>query len=586
MQRQRLLREWPLVAALLVTFVSILLTERGILRDTGGVFMYPLDDPFIHMQIARNLAFHGVWGINPQEFASASSSLLYTLLLALLSKLFTAQVVIPFIVNCIAACFLLAVIHRWLLRMEVGDRVRAVILVGLVIFLPLPVLVMSGMEHTLQCLFCFLFVTRLAEWLEGPGGAGTAGRVGTAGTAGTAVAGKRRNLPVSLVVYGILVTAIRYEGMFLVAMGCLVLLYRRQWGAVFVLGLPALLPIVLFGIYSVQQGSYFLPNSVLVKSENLPFSLRGVIEYTNNILINKLTVVKPQVKAVGSPPPGISLLATQRLLLIFPLAYLLYARVMREKRVLADILVMATGCTLLHLAFAATGWLYRYEAYLVLMALVIVPVIIYRSRGLDPGKRGLYELGGDPGKRGEGSGRKEVYVMAFTGLLLFALFFPIVLRSAAAYSNIRQACVNIYQQQYQMGRFLKKYHSGEAVAANDIGAISYYGDIHTVDLWGLGDITVARSKKGGYWRPVFLDSLTRSRGVKVAIVYDEWFSPELLNRWTKVGSWEVQNNVILGGDTVSFYVTDRADAPVLLGQLKEFQASLPEGVGVVYSYNQ
>jgi hypothetical protein len=568
MQRHPLWREWPLVTAILVTFGSILLVERGILRDTGGIFMYPLDDPFIHLQVARNLALHGVWGINPQEFASASSSLLYTLLLALLSKLFTAQVVIPFIVNCIAACFLLAVIHRWLLRMEVGDKVRAVILVGLVIFLPLPVLVMSGMEHTLQCLFCFLFVTGLAEWLE----------------EGVGAMPGRRRLPVKLVVYGILVTAIRYEGMFLVAMGCLVILYRRKWSAVFVLGFAALLPIVLFGVYSVRQGSYFLPNSVLVKSENLPFSLKGGVEYINNILINKLTVVKAPLKAVGSPPPGISLLAAQRLLLLFPLAYLFYFRVMKEKRVLADILVMVTGCTLLHLALAATGWLYRYEAYLVMMALVVVPVVVYRSRG-----QGLYadrkeEVYGS--KQVTFGFKKDLYGLSFAILLLFALLFPFVLRSAAAYSNIRQACVNIYQQQYQMGRFLSKYRAGEAVAANDIGAISYYGAIRTVDLWGLGDITVARSKKGGYWKPAFLDSLVRSRNVKVAIVYDEWFSPELLSRWTKVGSWQVQNNVILGGDTVSFYVTDKTDARVLLGQLKEFQASLPEGVGVVYSYNQ
>lgn len=529
---------------MLVTFVFILLAERGILRITGGVFLYPLDDPFIHMQVAKNLAFHGVWGINPSEFASASSSLLYTLLLAFFSRVFAAGMVLPFAINCFAACFLLAVINRWLLRQVVGAVGRAVILVVLVILLPLPVLVMSGMEHTLQCIFCFLFVARMAEWLEN---------------------GEGRRLPVELVLYAVLVTAIRYEGMFLVAMGCLLLLYKRQWAAGVVLGGIALLPIVLFGIYSVRQGSYFLPNSVLVKSENLPFSLKGMVEYVNNILINKLTVVKPQVKAIGSPPPGISLLAAQRLLLVFPLAYLLYARVMREKRVLADILVMVTGCTLLHLALAATGWLYRYEAYLVMMALVVVPVIVYRSRGL-----GLY-----PGK-------KEVYGRAFAVLLLFALFFPFVLRSAAAYSNIRQACVNIYEQQYQMGRFLKKYHTGDAVAANDIGAISYYGGIRTVDLWGLGDIEVARSRKGGYWTPAFLDSLVRRRQVKVMIVYDEWFPPELLSRWTKVATWQIRNNVILGGDTVSFYVPDAAEGPALLGQLKEFQSSLPEGVSVVY----
>src|SRR6186713_1885301 len=98
---------FPLILALLATFVTVYFIEGSTLRQTGGKFIYPLDDPFIHMQIARNLAFHGTWGINPQEFGSASSSLLYTVLLAALFKLFAAHVLIPFIVNCVAAAVLL-----------------------------------------------------------------------------------------------------------------------------------------------------------------------------------------------------------------------------------------------------------------------------------------------------------------------------------------------------------------------------------------------------------------------------------------------------------------------------------------------
>lgn len=524
--------------ALLVNFILIGFVEVGVLKITGGMFMYPLDDPFIHMQVAKNLAFHGVWGINATEFASASSSLLYTVLLALLSRVFGAGIGIPFVVNLIASGVLLFVVHQWLVHRSVGVRWRACVLLGLVLFLPLPVLVISGMEHVLQCIFCFLFVTRLAVFVGGRS--------------------------VGLVLLAMLVTGIRYEGMFLVGMGCLVLFFRRQYVAGLVLGALALLPIVLFGVWSVKQGSYFLPNSVLVKSENIPFSVKGMIEYVNNILINKYTVVKPQVKAaIGSPPPGISLLTAQRLLLVFPLAYLVYARYLRAFRVYGDILVMAMGVTLLHLALAATGWLYRYEAYLVLMALVVVPVVIWEARS------SLFV-------------RKDWIVRAFVVVLVFGLFFPFVLRSAAAWSNIKQACVNIYQQQYQMSRFLKKYHAGDAVAANDIGAISFYGDIKTVDLWGLGDIEVARSRKGGYWTPGFLDSLERRRNVKVMMVYDEWFSPELLSHWTKVATWTIQHNVILGGDTVSFYVPVAADAPGLEGQLKEFAASLPAGITVEY----
>lgn len=297
-------------------------------------------------------------------------------------------------------------------------------------------------------------------------------------------------------------------------------------------------------------------------------TFRGLAAFVDNILVNKLTVVKQNVRMVGSPPPGISLLATQRLLLLFPLAYLCFRGVMRERRDYGPMLVLMTGCTVLHLALAATGWLYRYEAYLIMMAVVLVPVIFYKADipSWWPGRREWY-------------GRSLIVVV------FFALLFPLVLRSAAAYSNIRQACVNIYQQQYQMARFLAKYHRGDAVAANDIGAISWFAPIRTVDLWGLGNIDVARSKKGGYWTPDFLDSLVRKRGVSVAVVYDEWFDPALLRRWHKVASWTIRDNVILGGDTVSFYAIDSPDVAVLAGQLKEFESQLPAGVTAAYQSN-
>ena len=548
--RQPLSREWPLAIAILVNFGFLWLTEAGILHRTNGVFMYPLDDPFIHMQIAKDLAYHGVWGINPGEFASASSSLLYTLLLATLFKLFTASVLIPFLINIVAALGLLVVVHRWLYRQGMGSGVRVAILLGLVIFLPLPVLIVSGMEHTLQCLFVFLFVTRFSAALEAGWDSGG------------------RKLDWQLFAYAFLITAIRYEGMFLVMMAVLLLFYRRRLITGLVLGGVAALPVLVFGVYSLRHGSYFLPNSVLVKSESLSLSLRGIAAFVNNILVNKLTVVKQGARLVGSPPPGISLLATQRLLLLFPLTYLSFRLVMREWPSYAHMLVMLTGCTVLHLALAATGWLYRYEAYLIMMALVLIPVVLCRA-----------------GFRGWWPGRGEWYGRFFTVVLFFALFFPLVLRSAAGYSNIRQACVNIYQQQYQVARFLAKYRRGDAVAANDIGAISYFAPIRTVDLWGLGSIDVARSKKGGYWTPDFLDSLVRSRRVSLIVVYDEWFDPALLRRWHKVASWTIRDNVILGGDTVSFYAIDEAGVSILAAQLKDFEYTLPGGVTAAYKWN-
>jgi hypothetical protein len=48
-----------------------------------------------------------------------------------------------------------------------------------------------------------------------------------------------------------------------------------------------------------------------------------------------------------------------------------------------------------------------------------------------------------------------------------------------------QASRNIYEQQYQMGMFLKRCYPGKAVAVNDICAVSYLADVRLVDLLGL-----------------------------------------------------------------------------------------------------
>ena len=236
--------------SLLALLIPVALIEYQVTRHTGGTLMYPLDDTFIHLTIAKNLALHGNWGITSGEFQSASSSLLYTLLLAILIKIFTVQVWIPLVVNILAGIILIIVIWKQLQKENVGPFGQLIILLAVIFFTPLPILVISGMEHTLQCLFTFLFIFRFSDWLE---------QIDNE-------AGKN-NLPVPLLLYGIFCSTIRYEGLFLIAIACLLLLYKRKIGAAFLLGFVCVLPVALFGIYSVGKGSFFLPNSVLIKSE-------------------------------------------------------------------------------------------------------------------------------------------------------------------------------------------------------------------------------------------------------------------------------------------------------------------------------
>jgi hypothetical protein len=534
-------RVWALCTVLLGLATAVLIYQAY--HRLGGHWSYPLDDTYIHMALARNLALYHTWGINPGTFAAASSSPLYTLLLALLFKVFGVNILLPLVVNILAALVLLGVLQRALGREGISRTAQVLILVAVLILTPLPTLVISGMEHTLQCLFAFLFIWSFASWAEQHTGdlSGLGGRAGH---------GERRNISWPVLIYAALMVATRYECLFLVAVAGLILLARRHVTEALLLGVFGLLPVILFGLYSVHKGSYFLPNSILLKSA----TGQGLSAFVQGIFADKLSLSKQ----------GITGTATQRLLLILPLVFLVFRKFFATAPRYTYILVLITGATLLHLCLASTGWLYRYEAYLVLNATMITGVLLARY-----GRKAWAPA----------PGLNKFAIVFLGGYLLL----PLGLRSSAAFSKTSRASMNIYEQQSQMARFLRLAYPHSAVAANDIGAISLLGDVHTLDLWGLGNIDVARAKRGHYWTPVFLDSLSRREQVQVAVIYDSWFDPALLARWTKVGTWTIPDNVICGDATVSFYTPDSAGAAELKMRLNAFAPSLPSEVVVHYA---
>jgi hypothetical protein len=182
------------------------------------------------------------------------------------------------------------------------------------------------------------------------------------------------------------------------------------------------------------------------------------------------------------------------------------------------------------------------------------------------------------------SGVKERALPEKLALAFLVLFTasPLVFRMAGALITLPTATMNIHEQQVQMGAFLSKYYKNTVIAANDVGAVSYFGRNEIIDLWGLGNNEVARQKLKGEYSTEYLSQFVKDKQVQIALIYETWFEPGLYNNWTKVATWTIHNNKICGSNDVSFFAVEPGKAGELGRNLRDFQASLPPNVTVIY----
>ncbi len=529
-----MLKKCVLPIALVVFLLPVGISIWQVLSFTHGILSYPFDDAFIHLAIAKNIAFHGVWGISPHAFSSASSSVLYPLLLAGCLKVFGVWTGFPLLINVLAGVILIVVVRRWLEKEGISTIGQLLTLLAFILLTPLPAVAFFGMEHTLQILFDFLFIYSFSEaW------------------------GEKQELNWQVYVYGALVMAVRYEGMFLIAMACLVIVLLKfsikNISNAILLGVVSFLPVITFGVYSMSKGELFVPNSVLAKSTTPELSAQGILQWLTSDFFNQLYFVHPTVGGM----------AIHRLLLLLPFCYLIFWKSISNSPIYRYILLILTGMVILHLLFARTDILYRYEAYLIACSIPILGVLADKY-GASLLKTHL---------------PKAAWVAAGLAILIS---IPIVLRSKACFGLMTQGAINIYEQQYQMGQFVHRYYDETPIAIGDIGAISFFAHAQNVDLEGLANLPIAKARKYGYRTPDFLYNESKKDGAKLAIVFDRAYHPFLLNRWYKIATWQIPNNVACYSDVVSFYAIDSVDGLALLTNLKAFQPSLPRDVMVRY----
>lgn len=240
--KRALSHDWPFYASVLVLLQLVWLILNASTTRNHGHLAYALDDAYIHMAMAKNFSQSGVWGVTRYGFTPTSSSLLWTLLLSLTYYLGGVNELAPLLWNLGLATLVLAVAHAILSWYKTPAAVKFVALLGIILLVPLPAHILSGMEQTLQTLVTILAVFLAARLISGE-----------------SPSSARRDA-VGLLLLAPLVTGARFEGMFLIAIICGLFLLLKRWLYTLAFAVCGFLPVLINGSVSVSQGWFWFPH--------------------------------------------------------------------------------------------------------------------------------------------------------------------------------------------------------------------------------------------------------------------------------------------------------------------------------------
>ena len=498
--------DYSLVTTLVIYLIAVAVMWLMIVQRTGGI-SYTVDDAYIHAAIAKNISAHGTFGFIPGEFAATSSSVLWTLLLAAIYVV-SAQAWIPGFLAILFGALTIERANALLKTVGTGPATRAVVITLAMACAPVLPILSTGMEHTLHAWTVMGLFAALAK---------------------SSCSGE--NKPGVIFIWAALAAGARYESLFALPPLLVWLAVQRKWTIAFALGCGMALPVVAFAAYSLANGGYALPNSLMMKG-NLQgaFKIRAfrLLFETNYLWIPAVLLTTAAAACRFSGRPQL------RKLTWMPLS------------VIAMILI--------HLQLAQLGWFWRYEGYLVILGVVAAaPLLVPLQEWL--GKLPLAVA-------------LPVYV-----LLLFSCM-PLYWRTHMACGQIVHAAGNIHDQQLQMARVIENLGPGARIGINDLGAVSFFTESRVLDLYGLGDNRITRAKHDQEDIPAVMAARMREEKIDYVICYPDWFGTdnELPSDMVKVETWTLGDNLICGSDTVAFYGTSTEAAEKLAAALERYRA--------------
>jgi hypothetical protein len=526
-------RDWyPLIVGVLIVvgfeFALIMWT-------TQGNFTYTLDDPYIHLALAENLARFGHYGLNVEEYSSPSSSILWPFLLVPFLAIGLGASG-PLILNVLFAVAGVLVIHQIIVdSAKISRPVADVSWVwALLIYFVVNGfgVVFTGMEHALHMLVTAAIIC-LINRMQTDAGNGEGARSGYA--------------DLLLVLCIVLSPLIRFEGLAISAFAILMLGASGKSRLAIVSVLLTALCLTLYFHAMNVLGLPLLPSSVLVKSS------AAADVASQGDLLGKLYGVSLNAmdRAVENFMGG------EGRLLLFIAAFIAVQaiRMRRAGEKVSSIYVMGVLAVIaLHFAFGRFGWYGRYQCYVFIFAIGAALHLFSGSllrRELSRPLRLSYAL---------------LAIVAMATLGFQQTFYPLMTTPIAAQ--------NIYEQQRQMHEFVA-HHWKAPVAVNDIGYVAFQNDGYVLDLWGLGSEEARRLRQSG--DSDMLHKLTVRHGVHLAMIYEHAFPDAIPADWRKVAELRLSTRRITpASDRVSFFVfgVDHAGCLRVADQLAEFKRTL------------
>lgn len=490
----------------------------NVLFKTDFHYTYLLDDAYIHLAMAKNFALHQVWGVTSHQFSSSSSSPLYTLLISILIKIFGNNDQIPLYFNAVFGLGIIFFLNRFF--SDIFNDVKNVVLATLftLFFAVSHLLLLSGMEHLLHVFLVVLNVYCLKN-LD-----------------------KNKFFVAGFYISIMLMGLARFESMFYFVILAFVFILIKKWKEAFAILFFGFLPIAVFCYFNYLQDGYLFPNSVVVKGTKLVFD-STFLSQVFNIFINKL-LLNVSFYKVGIFP----------LLMCFVFVFKDFRAIGFSKALRENYLLVVFSLVMIcHSLFADLKGAFRYEAYILVgFSMVLIPKLTAFFKDFK-------------------TYIKKEKLMSFLILMNVVLM---IYKFGFSHIMLNNGGKNIYEQQVQSAQFLHTYYNESKVVANDIGAITYYTDIHLLDIVGLGSSEMipynTTNKKFDYHFEDFLAEYCQNNNFELAIVYEDWLDGHVPKNWKKVAVLKIENNVTTYGKDVSIYSLNKNHQELLKNNVKKF----------------